>query len=122
MAWWKVINDAIKLFANDTDVIFAQHHWPIWRDDSDLVGYLKKQRDLYKYLLDQSLRMLNHGHMMIVVNQVIFADSNSNNPNPTEFDAMVKGGRVHVQGDREKVMAILALLDMFPANFNIVTP
>ena len=65
MAWWKVINDAIQLFANDTDVIFAQHHWPIWRDDSDIVGYLKKQRDLYKYLLDQSLRMLNHGHTMI---------------------------------------------------------
>jgi alkyl sulfatase BDS1-like metallo-beta-lactamase superfamily hydrolase len=35
---------------------------------------------------------------------------------------MVKDGRVHVQGDKEKVMAILALLDMFPANFNIVTP
>src|ERR1044072_5584178 len=62
MAWWKVINDVIKIFANNTDVIFAQHHWPIWRDDSDIVGYLKKQRDLYKYLLDQSLRMLNHGH------------------------------------------------------------
>jgi len=39
-----------------------------------------------------------------------------------EFDIMVKDGRVQVQGDKLKVMAILSLLDNFPANFNIVTP
>ena len=65
MAWWKVINDAIKHFANDTEVLFAQHHWPMWSDTSDIKYYLKKQRDLYKYILDQSLRMLNHGQTMI---------------------------------------------------------
>ena len=71
MAWWKVINETIKLWVKDTDVIFAQHHWPIWRDTSDLVGYLKKQRDLYKYILDQSLRLLNHGRTMTELSEII---------------------------------------------------
>lgn len=71
MAWWKVINETIKRWVKNTDVIFAQHHWPIWRDTSDLVGYLKKQRDLYKYILDQSLRMLNHGRTMIEISEML---------------------------------------------------
>ncbi|HEU4710297.1 MAG TPA: alkyl sulfatase dimerization domain-containing protein [Pyrinomonadaceae bacterium] len=68
VAWWKVINDAIKRFANQTDVLFAQHHWPIWNDPDnpgEILNFLKKQRDLYKYIHDQSLRLLNHGRTMI---------------------------------------------------------
>ncbi|HEX5734659.1 MAG TPA: alkyl sulfatase dimerization domain-containing protein [Blastocatellia bacterium] len=70
-AWWKTINTAIQLFGNKTDVLFAQHHWPMWKETSDLLVYLKKQRDLYKYILDQSLRMLNHGRTMIELSEVL---------------------------------------------------
>jgi alkyl sulfatase BDS1-like metallo-beta-lactamase superfamily hydrolase len=74
MAWWKVINETIKLWANDTDVIFAQHHWPMWRsptDTNNLRNYLKSQRDLYKYILDQSLRLLNNGRTMVELAEMI---------------------------------------------------
>ncbi|HEX8071745.1 MAG TPA: alkyl sulfatase dimerization domain-containing protein [Pyrinomonadaceae bacterium] len=71
-AWWKVINEAIKLFAKDLDVLFAQHHWPMWNDTPDrILTFLKKQRDLYKYIHDQSLRLLNHGRTMIELSELL---------------------------------------------------
>ena len=43
-------------------MLFASHHWPRW--GSDRVGdYLRKQRDLYSYLHDQTLRLLNQGYV-----------------------------------------------------------
>jgi alkyl sulfatase BDS1-like metallo-beta-lactamase superfamily hydrolase len=41
-------------------VVFASHHWPTWGRER-LVRYLSEQRDLYAYLHDQTLRMLNSG-------------------------------------------------------------
>ena len=43
-----------------TDVAFASHHWPTWGGDR-VVGYLSLQRDLYAYLHDQTLRLMNSG-------------------------------------------------------------
>lgn len=59
-AWSHYINEAIDLFSGQTDVLFASHHWPRW-GQKDVVAFLKKQRDLYKYIHDQTLRMANHG-------------------------------------------------------------
>lgn len=63
VAWWKTLNDTVRLFGADTDVVFAQHGWPRW-GSADIVEYLRNQRDLYKYIHDQSLRLLNHGFTM----------------------------------------------------------
>ena len=60
LAWSKYLNEAIELFAGQTDVLMAQHHWPIWGSDR-IRDYLTKQRDLYKYVHDQTLRLINHG-------------------------------------------------------------
>ncbi|HEX6501368.1 MAG TPA: alkyl sulfatase dimerization domain-containing protein [Micromonosporaceae bacterium] len=59
-AWSRYLNEAIELFADDTDVAFASHHWPTWGTEN-VVRYLSQQRDLYAYLHDQTLRMLNSG-------------------------------------------------------------
>jgi len=59
-AWSYYIDEAIDLFAADTKVLFASHHWPRWGADK-ATAFLKKQRDLYKYIHDQTLRMANHG-------------------------------------------------------------
>jgi alkyl sulfatase BDS1-like metallo-beta-lactamase superfamily hydrolase len=59
-AWSWYIDEAIELFAGRTDVLFASHHWPRWGSDA-AAAFLKKQRDLYKYVHDQTLRMANHG-------------------------------------------------------------
>ena len=59
-SWSHYINEAIDLFAADTKVLFASHHWPRW-GAGKAEGFLRKQRDLYKYIHDQTLRMANHG-------------------------------------------------------------
>ena len=59
-AWAKYLNEARDTFAIKSDVVFAQHHWPVW-GTSRLMDYMAKQRDAYKFLHDQTLRLMNHG-------------------------------------------------------------
>ncbi|MFE5338751.1 alkyl/aryl-sulfatase [Isoptericola sp. NPDC056578] len=59
-AWANYLTETIDLFGADLDVVFASHHWPTWGRDR-AVEYLALQRDLYAYLHDQTLRLLNQG-------------------------------------------------------------
>lgn len=58
--WAKYLNEARDRYAPQADVVFAQHHWPVW-GQTRLMDYLAKQRDVYKYLHDQTIRLINHG-------------------------------------------------------------
>lgn len=60
-AWSGYLTEAIDAFADRADVVFASHHWPTWERDS-IVEFLSLQRDLYAYLHDQTLRLLNQGY------------------------------------------------------------
>jgi alkyl sulfatase BDS1-like metallo-beta-lactamase superfamily hydrolase len=60
-AWAGYLTEAIDRFAARADVVFASHHWPTWGRDS-IVEFLSLQRDMYAYLHDQTLRLLNQGH------------------------------------------------------------
>lgn len=68
--WAGYLTEALDLFAADTEVAFASHHWPTWGHD-EIVEYLSLQRDLYAYLHDQTLRMLNRGMTGIEIAEVI---------------------------------------------------
>ena len=59
-SWSRYIDEAMRLFAPDSDVVFASHHWPRW-GQAQIISYLTKQRDLYKFVHDQTLRLANHG-------------------------------------------------------------
>jgi alkyl sulfatase BDS1-like metallo-beta-lactamase superfamily hydrolase len=59
-AWADYLTETIALFGDDTDVVFASHHWPTWGHQR-AVDYLAAQRDLYSYVHDQTLRMINQG-------------------------------------------------------------
>ncbi|MFB6817550.1 alkyl/aryl-sulfatase [Streptomyces sp. NPDC056347] len=59
-AWSKALTETIGLFGDRTDVVFASHHWPTWGQER-VVRFLETQRDLYGYLHDQSLRLINKG-------------------------------------------------------------
>ncbi|MDD5162471.1 MAG: alkyl sulfatase dimerization domain-containing protein, partial [Candidatus Rickettsiella isopodorum] len=63
VAWWKTLNTAIEMFGIQTDVVFGQHAWPKW-GSTNIVNFLSKQRDLYKYIHDQTLHMMNQGYTM----------------------------------------------------------
>ncbi|MGU3584622.1 alkyl/aryl-sulfatase [Rhodococcus sp. C26F] len=58
--WSRYLHEALRLFGQRCDVAFGLHHWPTW--GRERIGrYLIEQRDLYGYLHDQSLRLLNQG-------------------------------------------------------------
>ncbi|MEV4647144.1 alkyl sulfatase dimerization domain-containing protein [Saccharopolyspora sp. NPDC049357] len=59
-AWADYLTEAIDLFAEGSDIAFASHHWPVVGRDR-VVEFLTEQRDLYAYLHDQTLRMINAG-------------------------------------------------------------
>jgi len=59
--WADHLDEAIELFADDSEVLFSGHHWPCWGRER-IVELLEKQRDLYTYLHDQTLRLLNKGY------------------------------------------------------------
>ena len=60
--WSRYLSEAAELFLDDTDVAFASHHWPTWGRDN-VRTFLTEQRDLYAYLHDQTLRLLNKGYV-----------------------------------------------------------
>ena len=58
--WSAYLDEAIDLFAAEADVAFAQHHWPTWGGE-EIAAFLSTQRDLYGFIHDQTLRLLNQG-------------------------------------------------------------
>jgi alkyl sulfatase BDS1-like metallo-beta-lactamase superfamily hydrolase len=59
--WSRYISEAMETFGDRSDVIIAQHHWPV-AGQARVVALMKKQRDMYKFINDQSLRLLNLGY------------------------------------------------------------
>jgi linear primary-alkylsulfatase len=68
--WSNYLDEAIELFADDVDVSFASHHWPTWGRER-VVQYLSEQRDLYAYLHDQTLRLMNQGYTGIEIAEMV---------------------------------------------------
>ncbi len=64
--WAGYLTEAIDTFCDRADVVFASHHWPTWGKDQ-IVEFLSLQRDLYSYLHDQTLRLLNQGYTGIEI-------------------------------------------------------
>ncbi|MEX2961586.1 alkyl/aryl-sulfatase [Microbulbifer sp. TYP-18] len=63
-AWSSYLDDTLRRWGDKAKVLFGPHHWPTWGREN-VVNHLKKQRDLYKYLNDQTLRLANHGYNMV---------------------------------------------------------
>jgi len=59
--WSRYISEALETFGDKSDVVIAQHHWPV-AGQARVVDLLKKQRDMYKFINDQSLRLMNEGY------------------------------------------------------------
>lgn len=68
--WSRYIGEAISLFASQADVEFASHHWPRW-GSARIAEFLTKQRDLYKFIHDQTLRLANHGLTPIEIGETL---------------------------------------------------
>jgi alkyl sulfatase BDS1-like metallo-beta-lactamase superfamily hydrolase len=69
LQWSNYINQAIHLFG-DAEIYFGCHQWPIWGNER-VMAFMKKQRDLYKYIHDQTLRLANSGYTPIEIAEQI---------------------------------------------------
>jgi alkyl sulfatase BDS1-like metallo-beta-lactamase superfamily hydrolase len=63
LAWSRYIDEALERFAADSDVVFASHTWPRW-GGAVVRDFLGIQRDLYRHIHDQTMRLANRGLTM----------------------------------------------------------
>lgn len=62
LAWSRYIGRALHRYGERSDVLIAQHHWPVWGSER-LRQMLRNHRDAYKYLHDQTVRLMNLGYV-----------------------------------------------------------
>lgn len=60
LAWSGYIDEAARRFEK-AEIYFGSHHWPVWGRDH-VQSFLANQRDIYKYIHDQSVRLMNSGY------------------------------------------------------------
>ena len=60
LLWARCIDDALALFGEQAEILINCHNWPVW-GRAELCLFLEEQRDLYKYIHDQTLRLANLG-------------------------------------------------------------
>lgn len=61
LQWSHFIEQSLELYGDKVDVEFQSHHWPTWGKER-IERFLGKQRDLYKYIHDQTVRLMNEGY------------------------------------------------------------
>jgi alkyl sulfatase BDS1-like metallo-beta-lactamase superfamily hydrolase len=102
LAWSKYINQALAMWGDRAEVIFAQHHWPTW-DNANVVELMEKQRDIYRYINDETLRMTNQGMSFTEISEAFelpdsLADFWANRGYYGSIDHNVKATYVFYQG------------------------
>ena len=60
LAWSKYLNQALTMWG-EAEILYNQHQWPVWGNEG-VVRHLKMQRDMYRYINDETLRLANHGY------------------------------------------------------------
>ncbi len=70
VAWAKYLQEAIDLFSDKIDSIFMVHNWPRY-GQMYIKDYMEKQRDMYQYINDQTLRLINKGYTLEEIGRMI---------------------------------------------------
>ena len=69
-AWSRYLNETIDRWGEKTEVMYGMHHWPVWGTDR-VLEMLRKGRDAYRYINDQTLRLANHGHTPVEIAEMV---------------------------------------------------
>ncbi|MCT7940742.1 alkyl/aryl-sulfatase [Shewanella holmiensis] len=70
LIWSSFLDETINLWGDKVEVKFQSHHWPLW-ESKNIVPYFKKQRDIYKFTHDQSVRLMNQGYTGEEISEMI---------------------------------------------------
>ena len=63
LSWSNNLKEARDLYGDKAKVLFRAHHWPVFGNDK-VIEQLENQRDLYKFINDQTLNLINKGYTM----------------------------------------------------------
>lgn len=59
-AWADYLSESIRLYGDRTDVLMTSHAWPRF-GRAEIAGFMGRHRDAYKFLHDQTVRLMNEG-------------------------------------------------------------
>jgi alkyl sulfatase BDS1-like metallo-beta-lactamase superfamily hydrolase len=114
--WSRYIAQAMRMYGDRTEVLIAQHHWPTWGRER-VTALLAKQRDLYKHIHDQALRLANLGLRPAEIAEKVTL------PAELRRDWSVRGYYGTVSHNAKAVFQLyLSWYDGNPANLNPLPP
>lgn len=70
VAWATYLQQAIDLFGHRLTSVFGVHNWPRF-GRKNCIDYMEKQRDVYQYINDQTLRLINQGYTLEEVGRIV---------------------------------------------------
>lgn len=70
VAWAADIQKAINFWGDELTSVFEVHNWPRF-GNAYCIDYMEKQRDMYQYINDQSLRLINRGYTLDEVGRMV---------------------------------------------------
>jgi len=68
--WSSILDETLDRYGARSEVMFAQHQWPIWGHQR-IQTFLANERDEYKFINDQSLRLINEGYTKTEIGEMI---------------------------------------------------
>lgn len=115
LRWSEYMDQALVQTAN-AEVYFGQHNWPIWGQER-IAEFITKHRDVYKYMHDQTVRLINAGYTPREIADTIKLPQSL---------ATYFGSRGYYGDMRHNVKAIyqfyMGFYDGNPANLNLLPP
>jgi alkyl sulfatase BDS1-like metallo-beta-lactamase superfamily hydrolase len=116
LAWARYLGRALERYGSHSDILIAQHHWPVWGSDK-LKPYLERQRDLYKFVHDQTMRLINHGYTGPEIAEVLTL------PNTLQKDWSAHGFYGSLKHNVKAIyQRYLGWYDANPANLDALPP
>lgn len=68
--WSQYIDKMIQKYGDEVEYSVGSHHWPTWGNEN-IVEYWEKQRDMYRFIHDQTLRLANNGYTPIEIAEML---------------------------------------------------
>jgi alkyl sulfatase BDS1-like metallo-beta-lactamase superfamily hydrolase len=66
----RYLDETLQRWGGDAEVHFGPHTWPVW-GNQEVAAFIESQRDTYKYIHDQALRLANKGYTPLEAAEVI---------------------------------------------------
>jgi alkyl sulfatase BDS1-like metallo-beta-lactamase superfamily hydrolase len=116
LAWSKVIDGMLRQYGDKAEVVFGSHNWPSWGKEN-VRTFLTNQRDIYRFIHDQTVRGANRGGTMTEVAEDI------GEPEMAKADFSVRGYYGTINHNSKAVFQhYFGWWDGVPANYNPHTP